>query len=57
MNSDVYKISKAVNEPIKDYESAIQKFDNKTLQQMSKNCKKLVDGKGANRVVNEILLL
>ena len=42
---------------IKDYESAIQKFDNKTLQQMSKNCKKLVDGKGANRVVNEILLL
>ena len=42
---------------VKDYESAIKKLDNKTLLQMSINSKKLVDGKGANRVVNEILLL
>jgi len=41
----------------KDYFDAIINFNSKELIQMQKNCMKLIDGKGTERVVKQISLL
>ncbi len=43
------------NIKVKDYENILRKFDWKNLREFSLNCKKIVDGRGTNRVISEIL--
>ena len=40
---------------VKDYENTLRKFDWKKIREFSLNCKKIVDGRGTNRVISEIL--
>tara|TARA_B110000014_G_C20122214_1_gene595275 strand:+ start:2911 stop:3900 length:990 start_codon:yes stop_codon:yes gene_type:complete len=42
---------------VNDYENMISNIEIKKIRKMSSNCKKLVDGKGTNRVINAILSL
>ena len=40
---------------VKDYENILRKFNWNNLREFSSNCKKIVDGRGTNRVISEIL--